>query len=128
MKIFLIPGSGYNCIHYPRGGLDYDTPISIEIDNLKYCWEMSFCHELAHAILSAQRPKINLGICRFRWELLAWRLAKTFCKPKYWNEQEAIRKLLTYGMDINNMSFSPCEEFIFDFDKFREKFKIIPLQ
>lgn len=32
----------------------------------------------------------------FMYELLAWRLVKAFCKPKFWNERVAIRCVKTY--------------------------------
>jgi hypothetical protein len=42
-------------------------------------------------------PK-EIAIKIFRNECMAWRLAKTICKPKYWNEEHAIEAIKS--MDI----------------------------
>jgi len=66
-------------------------------------WQMDFCHEVAHALTTS---RFNLsGIFgfnadhrgTFRWEVVSWRLAKSFCKEKYWNEARALRALKGYA-------------------------------
>jgi len=73
---------------------------------------MNLCHEIGHILLGWSRSG---GIGQIRCELLAWRIAKTFCKDEYWNEDEAIGCLQTY----------------FDYHRYNHdasKLKIIPLK
>jgi len=95
MKIEFSPNLGYNTLFYADNKKlkDEYIPIQLVLDQKKFCWEMSFCHELGHALSSKMDDFYNN---EFKEELRAWRLAKSFCKPKYWNEQEAIKMLLTY--------------------------------
>jgi hypothetical protein len=98
-------------------------------------FEMSLYHEIGH-ILSVHKfclsefeileitphnllskilpmPEIKrMQLELFRFELVAWRLAKGLCEPKNWNEEYAIKKLKTYD----------CQ-----FPIKWERFKVIPL-
>ena len=66
-------------------------------------WQVELCHELGH-LYSAK----NLSLCKheeykydtLRIEMMAHRIAKSICKPKYWNEDFAMGMLLTYARDL----------------------------
>jgi len=71
----------------------------ITINKDSPAWWMDYCHEVAHA-LTASRFNLSglFGFTAdlrgtFQWEVIAWRLAKSFCKEKYWNEARAIHCL-----------------------------------
>jgi hypothetical protein len=72
---------------------------------------MAACHELSH-ILIADRFKLKetflyhddlrrisqqIALKTFCNELTAWRLAKSFCKPRYWDERRAVRCVKSYA-------------------------------
>ena len=72
--------------------------IIVDLDN--EAWRMIYCHELAH-VLTLHKFDSDEYIYDFRkalrTEITAWRLAKSFCKKKYWNEKVAIECLLCYA-------------------------------
>jgi hypothetical protein len=102
--------------------------------------EIAYCHEIGH-ILTAHRFKFaefearelldtdiarktnlipaglmrSLAVKLFRSEVIAWRVAKTFCKEKYWDDEVAISSLKTFEdtKDLPQIHW--------------EKLKIIPL-
>ena len=68
----------------------------IEIDRKSRYWKMVFCHEIAHVLIGYPEEYRSDIAVRFENELLAWRLAKSFCKPELWNEDFALKCLETY--------------------------------
>jgi len=62
-------------------------------------WQMEFTHELAH-VLTLHTLDSDEYIYNFRKslraEVIAWRLAKSFCKKQYWKEATAIESLINY--------------------------------
>lgn len=100
MKFEFAPNLGYNVIYYIDRSSSSDEllPTKFVLDTKKTCWEMSFCHELGHALSS---KIIKSRKDSFKEELIAWRLGKSFCKPKYWQEKEAMRMLMTYKDDAS---------------------------
>ena len=58
------------------------------------------------------KPKEKSAIIRN--EILAWRFAKAICKPKYWNEQEAVKSIMTY-----------CKSLMLDINE--KRLRILPL-
>lgn len=87
---------------HPIGGY---YPELIEIGTDSDYWEYSACHELAHALGTGLKKHFSVerNVELFRRELFTWRLAKSYCKPKYINDERAIRCLKTYagGLDYN---------------------------
>jgi len=66
-------------------------------------WQMEYCHDIAHLLtlhLLNSNEYIDVSLKAIRAELTAWRLAKSYCKDKYWDEKEAMKSLLTYIDDI----------------------------
>lgn len=64
--------------------------------------KMSLAHEIGH-ILTAKYVTLDCtGMEYFRVELKAWRVAKSFIKPKYWDENYAISCLATYCVRKTN--------------------------
>jgi len=57
-----------------------------------------------------RKDKLNV----IRNEMLAWRFAKAICKPKYWNEEEAVNCIVMY-----------CKNLMIEMDE--KRLKIIPL-
>lgn len=59
-------------------------------------WRMSFAHEISHVLLSKEmntEEYMANSKYAFRQEVIAWRLAKSLMKPKYWKEEQAIAAL-----------------------------------
>jgi hypothetical protein len=58
---------------------------------------MDFCHELGH-LLTCRKACLEKyaegGIHHLRQELMAWRVAKSICRPEFWTENEAIETTL----------------------------------
>ena len=86
--------------------------------NDPHSWRMAFCHELGHVLslkrIESQEWFDEYDIENLRDEIIAWRLAKSFCKPKYWKEEQAVSAIKKWaeftGIKVN-----------------WEKFKLIPL-
>jgi len=54
--------------------------------------EMDACHEIAHVLLCRKVYGKDSGfIANLREEITAWRLARTFCRPEFWDEPTAIK-------------------------------------
>ena len=74
---------------------------------IEYTNHLSLGHELAHAIREVTRQALayKTGEEKYIDETETWRLAKTFVKPKYWNDKEAQECLdgyyLTYGYELS---------------------------
>lgn len=85
-------------------------PQYLQINYSSSCWQQEFCHELGHILLatlgrfSLEKYKNNPRY-KIRIEMLAHRLGKSFCKPKYWNDQISIRCLQNY-MDFYSMKYN----------------------
>ena len=63
--------------------------------------EMSVCHEMAHVLLCRKTYGRDRGpMANLREEILAWRLGKSFCRPEYWNETDAIENIASYLMGL----------------------------
>ena len=78
-------------------------------------WELAFCHELGHVLDHLLKPNTcSSSVEKFRQEVRAWRIAKTFCKDKYWDEDDAIYTIRVWaefvGIKVN-----------------WDKFKVVPL-
>jgi hypothetical protein len=64
--------------------------------------EMILCHELAHVLLCRQDNGDLDGLPVIRAEVMAWRLARSFCKPQYWDDSKVIENIVTYIQDEDN--------------------------
>jgi len=92
----------------------YPEHIHIDYNKEHPHWEMSLCHEWAHLLLviTGKHPKsvwkndgLQTPLSVIKQELMAWRLAKSFCNPEYWSEEHALWdltfcKLPTKGLRI----------------------------
>lgn len=82
-------------------------PELIEVDTNSSNWEYSCCHEIAHALGTELKKNwaTERSIDLFRRELFTWRLAKSYCKPRYIDDEYSIRCLKSYarrlGYNIN---------------------------
>ena len=87
----------YSCVNWEKN--------SITIGKGYKYWKMGFCHELAHTYqgFNAKIKKIrkDAGKQLFIRELHAWRMAKTFCKSKFWNESNVKSCLKNYAIMCN---------------------------
>ena len=89
---------------------DNEYPQYIKINKDSNTMEAELCHEIGHILLaylgkfSWNRYEMDLKY-RFKVELMASRIAKSFCKAKYWDEKRMIRALKKYadscGVEIN---------------------------
>jgi len=108
----------------------YNRPILITIGKQDKYWKQAFCHEIAHALSTKYKTKLvrdDTPYETMKHELLAWRLAKSFCKAKYWNEKEAISCLrgyaisLCYKIDISKLKIIPLNTNHFLMNELRRK-------
>lgn len=78
-------------------------PTSIYINKKNPQWRMSLAHEIGH-ILSAKYFKIKFNsdnpIERLRDEIVAWRIAKSFIKTKYWHDHFAKNSIMTWIISL----------------------------
>jgi len=81
---------------------------AITINKDSPTWRMDYCHEVAHVLTAAKFETIHPWFANhkeliqtFKWEVVAWRLAKSFCKKKYWTEARAILGLQSYAKQIH---------------------------
>jgi len=118
MKIIYLGLSSFggSLVEFRRGRIrncfvskDGSSATSIELNINDPEWRMSYCHEVGH-LLTAHRFRVGvaselaayIGTKKerwhlFRWEVAAWRVAKSFCKGRYWNEYQALRCLKIYA-------------------------------
>lgn len=82
-------------------------PYLITINKDRTIWRMEYCHEIAHVMTASAFVYSHpfFGPRRdypqmFRWETVSWKLAKSFCKKKYWNGAYAIHSLKDYAKDL----------------------------
>jgi len=75
----------------------------IDIGNKFPNWKMHLAHEIGHILHYHYidkpvpiLPQDRTVIQTFRQEVMAWRIAKSLIKPKYWNDFEVIFCLKTY--------------------------------
>jgi len=69
----------------------------IKVNKAFKFWQMRWCHELGHCYFIDKTLARKVTVSQIiRWEVMAWRLAKSFCKPKFWNDKEVIQSLKTY--------------------------------
>ncbi len=78
--------------------MDGHYPVLLSIDPSNPNYRMTYCHEIAHLLLA---PIVHTKWAieqknEFIYELLAWRLAKAFCKPEHWKESHVKKALRTY--------------------------------
>jgi hypothetical protein len=69
--------------------------------------EMSLCHELGHLFLTkrfAFEEYKNRQRLTVREEVMCWRLAKSYCKKHFWNEE--------YAKDCLSGYFKSCEVYV----------------
>ena len=78
--------------------------VSININKNSLTWRMEYCHELAHVLTVSKAETVNPWWAdikewkqQFKWEVMAWRIAKSFCKEEYWKEGRAVRALKSYA-------------------------------
>ena len=93
-------------------------PQYIKIAKDSEAMETEFCHELGHILLahldkfSWNRYENDLRY-QVKIELMASRLAKSYCKAKYWKEEKVIKVLRKYadraGVEINWNKFKIIE-------------------
>jgi len=82
---------------------DGEVARGIVIDLDSKAWQAEYCHDIAHLLtlhLLDSNEYIDVSLKTIRAELISWRLAKSYCKDKYWDEKEAMKSLLTYIDDI----------------------------
>jgi len=118
---------------------DWETEVRISDDSLKIIInsnhqhpKMALAHEFGHVFTARnissrvykalatqdllsiyfikRKDKLNV----IKNEMLAWRFAKAICKPKYWNEEEAVSSIAMY-----------CKNLMIEMDE--KRLKIIPL-
>lgn len=72
-------------------------------DRLSPYWQMSLAHEWGHCLVQRFKPRLvndvlnhRVGVYGFRFEVLAWRLAKSFLDPRLWEEEHALHCLETH--------------------------------
>jgi len=103
-------------ITYEGQAPSYNYPVSITIGLKDKYWQQAFCHELGHAYIAKLKTKsirYETALETMRTEVLAWRFAKSFCKPKYWNEKEALNclneyvKHFNYKIDMSKLKIIP---------------------
>ena len=76
---------------------------------------MAFCHELGHILLCRRRlgsTSKEHDIFTLRSEVEAWRLAKSFVLPQYWDEQEALNSIKGHAKYFPNWAiiFDPLAQ------------------
>lgn len=78
-------------------------PETLCFDRLDPYWEMSLAHEWGHCLMQHFKPRLaedvlnhRVGLYGFRFEVLAWRLAKSFLDPRLWDEEHALECLDTH--------------------------------
>jgi len=82
---------------------DGEVARGIVIDLDSKAWRMDYCHDVAHLLtlhLLNSNEYIDVSLKTMRIELTAWRIAKSYCKKRYWNEEESMKSLLTYIDDM----------------------------
>lgn len=61
-------------------------------------------HEVAHVLTWILFPKLakhgKADVELFREEMITWRIARSFCKPKLWNEHQALLSLKAYAHEF----------------------------
>lgn len=118
-----------NILHPPKRGLGVSkdgfgfTQIELGLSNKKYT-NIILAHEIAHVLFAHETNATDEGILLVRQELRAFRLAKSFCKSKYFLDYFA--RQCIYGhmknstprlwVRITENHFNP-----------RKRLKIIPL-
>jgi len=92
------------------------------IDKSRDGWETEYTHEIAHLLLckktKCQDYEFGPAIHKFRIELMANRVAKSFCKDKYWNEENVFLALwlhaaeagINYKIRWDRMKIIPLNE------------------
>lgn len=64
---------------------------------------MFCCHELGHVLLCrTERVGKRDPLSIVKSEIMAWRLAMSFCQPRYWNEQEAKESIRAHFEGLDN--------------------------
>lgn len=109
------------------------TPESLTVRSNADNQATAVAHELGHILAWVARPKQarynghgkdtrKYRIQKVREEVMAWRMAKSICKPHLWREDFARYCLRTYveqGYEIENgdIHFKSRPEYIVDFDR-----------
>ena len=106
--------------------------ISISISKYQEHPQMTLAHEFGHVFTARKcSPKTYRALATqdlltiyfiepkeksavIRNEILAWRFAKAICKPIFWNEEEAIKSIMTY-----------CKSLMLDINE--KRLRILPL-
>lgn len=78
-------------------------PETLSFERYTYCWEMGLAHEWGHCLIARFKPRLvndtlnhRVGLYALRFEMLAWRLAKSFLHRQHWSEQHALECLETH--------------------------------
>ena len=83
-----------------KRGVSFYTKYGYKLTHINYNPSKSLCgftHEIGH-VLSSGKEKKNLSPHEdLRYEMVAWRLAKSFTKAIYWDELYAIKCLKSYA-------------------------------
>ena len=83
--------------------IDGLSPSYLHVNRDSPHWQMELCHELGHIYLSksfSMRRYNEWNHYAMRIEMMAHRLAKSFCKPKYWSDKVAIEMLTDYANSL----------------------------
>jgi ribosomal protein S27AE len=124
MSTFMLNGTEYGTEtiqfveHSDRSAISWNFNKSMPVNYIENgrdtpFWEMHLCHEIAHALLmyvgidSEERAAVKERtplqneekiVATLYIEALAWKLAKSFCHPKFWDDEEAVECLNSYVM------------------------------
>lgn len=78
-------------------------PETLSFDRYGHYWEASLAHEWGHCLVQRFKRRLledvlhhRVGLYGFRFEVLAWRLAKSFLDPRLWDEEHALLCLETH--------------------------------
>lgn len=94
-----------SCLYHNWGGQTGDAHYAyMTVGTATPYWRMGLCHEIAHCLCSTLE-KYHETKYVLRREIIAWRISKSFCKAKYWNEERAKKGLKSYaknwGIKVN---------------------------
>jgi hypothetical protein len=93
---------GGSRVWWELGGLEIAAtgetwmPMLVEIDTSERHWRCAMAHELAHLYIGFTVQYNDDPDVKFAVELLAWRVAKSYCKSEYWSDAHALRCLGMY--------------------------------
>jgi len=70
------------------------------VNGSRLTWKLALAHELGHMLLLKKMEQVRYNHdnqYKFKQEIMAWRIAKSFIKPKHWKEKVVISILRTFS-------------------------------